>query len=148
MAKGGSGKEGNREGGGNEPRTYRMEFPAKAGPRYFPVEGCSGWEVMWTAMKVHLWNQHVRDTILIMEEGNLPHPRCTLCDTLVLWKCLNGSHKSTSWCNKGAGSKRRRLVVETSRAFSPYGSTLDMFLTFKYLGRVLLAADDDWPTVI
>ena len=34
------------------------------------------------------------------------------------------------------------------RAFSAYGLTLNMVLSFKYLGRVLLAVDDDWPAVI
>ena len=38
--------------------------------------------------------------------------------------------------------------VATSRAFSTYGRTLDMVLSFKYLGRVLSVADDDCPAVI
>ena len=38
--------------------------------------------------------------------------------------------------------------VPTSRAFSSYGHTLDMVTSFKYMGRVLLAADDDYPAVI
>ena len=54
---------------------------------------------------------------------------------------------------KGAEKKRRCLEAEearavTSRVFSAYGRTLDMIPFFKYLGRVLLAADDDWPAVI
>ena len=36
----------------------------------------------------------------------------------------------------------------TSRAFSVYSRTLKMVLSFKYLGRVLSAAYDDWPAVI
>ena len=36
----------------------------------------------------------------------------------------------------------------TSRAFSAYGRTLDLVLYFKYLGRVLSSADDDWTDVI
>ena len=38
--------------------------------------------------------------------------------------------------------------VATSRAFSTYGRTLDMVLSFKYLGSLLSAADYDWPEVI
>ena len=34
------------------------------------------------------------------------------------------------------------------REFSAYGLTLEMVLSFKYLGRVLLAVDDHWPAVI
>ena len=35
--------EGNKSDGGNNLRTYRLLFPAKAEPRPCPVEGCSGW---------------------------------------------------------------------------------------------------------
>ena len=37
VAKGRLGQEGKEEAGGDEPRTYRMAFPAKAGPRPRPV---------------------------------------------------------------------------------------------------------------
>ena len=47
-------------------------------------------------MKVHFWNWHVRDTVVILEEGNSHHPRCHLCDMLVPWKDLNGMHRRTS----------------------------------------------------
>ena len=104
-------------------------------------------------MQVHFWNRHVRDTVVILEEGNLPHPQCPLCDMLVPWQSLNGSHNCTSQFNKGAERKRRRLAAEeeraeTSRAFSAYGRTFEMVPSFKYPGRVLSAADDDWPAVI
>ena len=35
----------------------------------------------------------------------------------------------------------------TTRKFSAYGTPLEMVTSFKYLGRVLSAADDDWTTV-
>ena len=34
-----------------------------------------------------------------------------------------------------------------SRSFSAYGLPLEMVTSFKYLGRVLLVADNDWPTL-
>ena len=43
-------------------------------------------------MKVQFWHRHVRDTVVILEEGKLPHPRCPLCDILVPWRYLNGKH--------------------------------------------------------
>ena len=61
--------------GGGEPKTYRIEF-IKGGTKECPVEGCPGRDGTRTAMKVHLWRQHVRDIVIILEEGNLPHPRC------------------------------------------------------------------------
>ena len=78
------GQEGNKEAGREEPRTYRMAFPEKAGPRPFPVEGCSG-------RGVYFWNRHVRDTVVILEEVNSPHPWYPMCDILLLWRALNGT---------------------------------------------------------
>ena len=62
-------------GGGGEPHTYRIELPTKGGTREFPVEGCPGRAGTRTTMRVHLWRRHVRDVVIILEEGNLPHPR-------------------------------------------------------------------------
>ena len=53
------------------------------GPRKCPIEGCPGWEETSTAMRFHFFHRHVRDTIIILEEGNLPHPWRPQCDMLV-----------------------------------------------------------------
>ena len=37
VAKGGLGQEGDEEGGGDNPRTFRMAFPKKSGPMPCPV---------------------------------------------------------------------------------------------------------------
>ena len=63
VAKGGPEPEGEEAYGGNDPRTYRLAFLAKAGPRPCPAEGCSGQASMRTGMRVKLWNRHVRDTV-------------------------------------------------------------------------------------
>ena len=70
-----------------------MVFPTRAGSRPFPVEGCSIQSLMRTAMRVHFWRWHVRYTVVILEEGDLTHPRFPLCDILVLCKALNGTHR-------------------------------------------------------
>ena len=67
VKKGGSGQEGDEEGRGNNPRTFRMAFTAKARPKTYPVERCSGQESMRTAMQVHFWNRQVRGTVVILE---------------------------------------------------------------------------------
>ena len=36
----------------------------------------------------------------------------------------------------------------TSREFSAYGRPLEMVTSFRYLGRVILAAENDWPAVV
>ena len=50
-------------------------------------------------------------------------------------------------------SNQRRLIAEeeravTSRVFSAYGSPLEMVASFRYLGRLILATDDDWLEVV
>ena len=49
--------------------------------------------------------------------------------------------------------KRQRIVEEelresTERAFEAYVATLENVTAFRYLGRVMTAGDDDWPTVV
>ena len=104
-------------------------------------------------MRVHLWRRHVRDVVIILEEGNLPHPRCSRCDMLVLWRSLNGRHKSTETCRSGVERKRRRLAdieiqESTEMAFEVYGKQLQTVPSFKCLGRILPAGDDDWTEVV
>ena len=60
---------------GGDAKTYRLEFPTKGGPRSCPVEGCQGRSGTRTAMRMHFCSRHVRDIVIILEEGNLPHPR-------------------------------------------------------------------------
>ena len=66
--------------GGDAPRTYRMAFPAKELPMPCPVEGYSDWALAWTEMRVKFCHWHVRDTVVILEEGNLSHTDlCVTC---------------------------------------------------------------------
>ena len=64
---GGLVQEVDKEAGGDNPRTYRMVFPAKEVPRPCPVEGCSGRASTRTAMRVHFWHQHLKYTVVILE---------------------------------------------------------------------------------
>ena len=60
-------------------------------------------------------HKHVWDTVVILEEGNLPHPWCPRCDMLVPWKALNGHNLTTDQCVKVEERKRRQLVAEEMR---------------------------------
>ena len=91
-------------------RKYKMSFPTQGGPQRCPVEGCPGALSTRTAMRVHFVHRHVQYTVVIMEEGNLPHPRFPLGDLQVPRKALNGHHLGTAQCKKGAERKRRRLA--------------------------------------
>ena len=132
--------------------TYRMSFLTRGGPRRCPVEGCPGTLATRTAMRVHFVHWHVQDTVVMLEEGNSPHPRCTRCDMQVPRKALNWCHLGTAQCEKGAERKRRRLAeTETreslERAFSAYGKPMEAVTEFRYLGRILTATDDNWLEV-
>ena len=118
-----------------------------------PFKGCSVRSLKQTEMKVNFWHRHVKDTVVILEKGNLPDTCFPLCDMLVPLKSLNGMHRCTSQCNHGVERKRRGLAEEeerevTARAFSPYERPLYMVTSFRYLGRVILAADDDCQAVV
>ena len=78
-----------------------MVLPMRECLSHYPVEGCSGRLAMRTSMRVHFWNRYVRDTIVILEEGNLSYPLCPLCDILVPWWSMNGLHNGTAQCKKG-----------------------------------------------
>ena len=86
--------------------------------------------------------------MVILDEGNIPHPRCPLCNILVPWRSLNGMHWHTAQCNKGAERKRQRLAAQEERAvtsmdFSAFGLQLEMVSSLKYLGRVISEGDDN-----
>ena len=99
-------------------------------------------------MRVNFLHRHVQDTVVVLEEGNLPHPRCPRCDLQVPRKALNGSHLGTAQCMKGAERKRRRLAeketrVNSERVFHAYRKPMEAVSEFRYLGRLLMATDDD-----
>ena len=91
-----------------------------------PSRGEGGGEATRLSIIVHLLNRHIRDTVVILEEGKLPHPRCPHCYIMVPWAAMNGRHTTTDHCAKGVDRKQRRFAVEemraiTARAFQAYG---------------------------
>ena len=56
-----------------------MNFPARDDRRQCPVEGCPGVSATQAAMRVHFVNRHVHDTMVILEEDNLPRTPLSLC---------------------------------------------------------------------
>ena len=97
-------------------------------------------------------HQNVHDTVVILEEGNLPLPRCPQCDLQVSRKALNGRHLGTNQCRTGAERKIQRLAAAegeaaTERAFNAYGKRIKAVKEFRYLGRILTSTDNDWPAV-
>ena len=67
-------------------------------------------------------------------------------------RALDGRHLGTNQCRTGAERKLRRLAAAegeaaSERAFKAYRRRLNSVQEFQYLGRVLTATDDDWPSV-
>ena len=95
-----------------------MAFPIAGGLRNCSIRGCMGQAATRTAMRVHFFHQHVRDTVIIVEEGNLPHPWCPRCNMLVPLRAMNGRHLAIAQFAKGEERKRRRLADEELRESS------------------------------
>ena len=98
-------------------------------------------------MRVHFVHRHVHNTVVILEEGNLPLPRCPWCNLQVSRRALNGRHLETSQCRTGTERKRQRLAEEEMRvtsekSFHAYGIQMRLVTEFTYLGRVLTNTDD------
>ena len=90
---------------------------------------------------------------MILEEGNLPYPMLTKCDTFLSHKALNIQNLAMTFCCRGEERKWRRLEKEeaqtgTELEITAYGITIAPVTYFKYLGKVLLAEDNDWPAVV
>ena len=112
-----------------------MLFPKKGGWRRCPVERCPGVLATQAAMRVHFVHLHVHDTVVMLEEGNLPLPQCPRCELQVSRKALNGRHLGTSQCRTGTERKRRRLAEAEMRensewAFHAYGKQMKAVTEF------------------
>ena len=91
-------------------------------------------------MQVHFLHRNVMDTVVILEKGNLPQPRCPRCNMLVPWRTLDRRHVVTAQCARGAERKMRRLLEaelreSMERDFETYTETLENVTEFKYLVR-------------
>ena len=67
-----------------DPMIYRVSFPRVTESIGYPVEVCKGRETTRTNLRIHFILQHMRDMIVIMEEGNRHHPRCLDCAMFIL----------------------------------------------------------------
>ena len=67
---------------------------------------------MRTTIQVHFFHRHVRDTVIILEEGKPPHPWCPCCYILVPWRALNVPHITTTQFAKGVEINQQHMVEE------------------------------------
>ena len=92
-----------------ETRLYSVSFHRVAGTVECPVEGCGGLVSTRTNISIHFVHHHVQETIVIIEEGNLPHPHCPKCDMLVPWAEMKHRHHTNTLCMWGSDRNIQRL---------------------------------------
>ena len=101
--------------------------------------GCKGRATTRTNLRINFLHCHVRYTIVILEEGNCPHPHCPACDMSIPWSALNRRHPSLDLYARENDRKRRILAEEEVRvgatmALWDYDWPLEIVPPFKYLG--------------
>ena len=139
--------EGGRRGGRRESQErdhsmYRVSFITVLAHLSCPVEGLRVSALSRTNLWVQFDHQHYQDTIVILEEGNQPQPRCPQCDMFVTQKALDQAHPDTAMCWRGPRSKWWKLVAadtkeQIRKVFLAYGTLLKEVTSFKYLGPIL-----------
>ena len=63
-----------------EAQTYRVAFSKDLVRLWCLLEGCLVGASNQTNLRVQFAHRHEWDTIVILEEGNQPYPRCPQCD--------------------------------------------------------------------
>ena len=119
---GGGGQVGN-----GIPTQYRVSFPAILALLRFPVEGCRGTSSSKTNLRLNFAYRHPQNIIVILEEGNKPHPRCFQCEMFVPQEAINQAHPTSAMCRSCRERNRSRLMVKESsyqmgQVFSEYGT--------------------------
>ena len=132
-----------------EAQTYLVSFPKFLLRLRCPVEGSLGGASNSTNLRVHF----AYNTILILEEGNRPYPRCPKYEMFVSHKASNVCHRVVAFFRKGEERKRLRLADDkaqagTYMAISAYGIPLSPVTSFKYLGRVISSEEKYCPAVV
>ena len=72
-----------------EAQTYKVSLPKHLQRLRCLVEGCLGGALNRTNFWVHFAYPHTRYTIVILEEGNRPYPRCPQYDMFMSHYALN-----------------------------------------------------------
>ena len=88
---------------------YRVYFTKAAGPEGCLVKGCRGRAKNCTNLWIHFVHRYMRYKIVILDEGNRPHPRFLACDMFVPWEALNCHNSTTELCMREEYWKKRRV---------------------------------------
>eukprot|EP00797_Seminavis_robusta_P003406 Sro1211_g252850.1 Reverse transcriptase (RNA-dependent DNA polymerase) (1066) ;mRNA; f:30706-34100 len=135
-----------------EPQQYTMKWPKANRKCPCPVMDCPGILSSYAGLRIHFMRKHPQDTICIRDEGSQPLPRCRLCGMHVTYQALNTTHPSSHLCIEGQQRKLRRQNLEAVRksrevVFTALNQPIETVTSFRYLGRILSANNNDWPAV-
>jgi len=134
-----------------EPKVYHTDMPKVSNTRTpCPVNGCTGSANRWHLMRKHFRALHIKDTVVILGEGNSPLPRCGECE--LFQKNVGKTHTESDECKQHAQVRKNRILSKIQRAakritFYVDGVPIKTVREFKYLGRVLSDDDKDQPAV-
>ena len=108
---------------------------------------------MRTNIWIHFVHCHMRYTVVILDGGNHTHTCFPEFEMFIPWAELNGHHPMTALCAHGVYGNRRRLDKEEDQAgkvtaFRAYDRPLETVFSFKYLGCLMAATNDNWMAVI
>ena len=84
-------------------------IPNRAGTAGLNSRGLSGRVAKNMSIRVYFLHRHLRGTLVILDEGKLPHPWFPYSDILVPWVALNGQHTTTTKPARGVEQKWRRM---------------------------------------
>ena len=114
-----------------------------------PVANCPFGAVIPGKMRKHFRARHMRDTIIVEEEGHLP--RCVGCG--LFQRSVGIKHQQTADCIRWTKIREDREADKVNKetvagtVFHVQGVPIETVSEFKYLGRVVKNNDDDWPAV-
>jgi Reverse transcriptase (RNA-dependent DNA polymerase) len=137
----------------NQPITYTISLNNNnltATP--CPVPNCPGSYSSRSSMRTHFQHRHWNDVIHILEEGPFPLPQCPRC-LLFTSNAQTARHQQSKTCAAGYARKIRRLqqlANEAGETTTLYvnGTAIENVDSFRYLGRILTATDDDQLAIV
>jgi hypothetical protein len=100
-------------------------------------------------MREHFQVHHIKDSIVIAEEGQLP--RCGKCS--IFQRNVGLAHQNSKRCTEWTKQETEREMDVTNKA--TIASTvltineipLKQVNEFKYLGWIIETSDNDWPVI-
>eukprot|EP00978_Attheya_sp_CCMP212_P005927 scaffold13219_cov61-Attheya_sp.AAC.3 len=84
---------------------YIVSFPKTVSLINCPIKGCPGKATSRAYLHTHFMHRHVKDTLIILDEGTFPHPRCDHCGMFVPRPAVYTSHPNTAMCKDEADPK-------------------------------------------